>query len=205
MEQTQRRDPEDARVRGERAEAIGAYLARQRELRGITLEELSSATRIPLRSLQRLEKGAFDREPDGFARGFVRTVAIALGLPPDETVARMLPEATDTAERRGFGAGFGRRALAAALLLFALAIAALVWSGSRLLPTGWTRSRDEVVLRRDAVRALAKERGLLTAPPPPVGAAAEQAPADQKPHSLEAAPKRPASGAAKGRAARSEP
>jgi transcriptional regulator with XRE-family HTH domain len=190
MEQTQRRDPEVARVAGERAEAIGAYLARQRELRGITLEELSSATRIPLRSLQRLETGAFDREPDGFARGFVRTVAIALGLPPDETVARMLPEASGADERRGFGAGLGRRALAASLFLFALAIAALVWSGSRLLPTGWTRSRDEVVLRRDAVRALAKERGLLTPPPPPVAAPAEAKPADQKLPSLPTPPKR---------------
>ena len=46
-------------------------------------------TRIPIRSLARLEAGVFDAEPDGFARGFVRTVAIALGLPPDETVARM--------------------------------------------------------------------------------------------------------------------
>jgi cytoskeletal protein RodZ len=54
-----------------------------------------------VRSLRRLEAGAFDHEPDGFARGFVRTVASALGLPPDETVARMLPEATDDARSRG--------------------------------------------------------------------------------------------------------
>jgi hypothetical protein len=168
MEQTQRRDPEDARVAGERAEAIGAYLARQRQLRGISLDELSAATRIPLRSLRRLEAGAFDREPDGFARGFVRTVAVALGLPPDETVARMLPEASEEARRGGFGFGLGRRAIAASLLLVVLALAALVWTGSRVLPIGWTRNRDEMVVRRDAVRALAIEKGLL--PPPPVGA-----------------------------------
>ena len=67
MEQTQRGDPEDARVAGERAEAIGAYLGRQRRLRGISIEELSATTRIPVRSLQRLEKGAFDAVRDGFA------------------------------------------------------------------------------------------------------------------------------------------
>jgi transcriptional regulator with XRE-family HTH domain len=171
MEQTQRRDPEDARVAGERAEAIGAYLARQRQLRGISLDELSAATRIPLRSLQRLENGAFDEAPDGFARGFVRTVAVALGLPPDETVARMLPEASEEARRIGFGAGLGRRAVAAGLLVVVLGLGALVWTGSRILPIGWTRDRDAMVVRRDAVRALAQEHGLIAPPPPPpVGA-----------------------------------
>jgi hypothetical protein len=173
MEPTQRRDPEDARVTGERAEAIGAYLARQRQLRGITLEELSTATRIPMRSLQRLETGAFDREPDGFARGFVRTVAVALGLPPDETVARMLPEATETSRRSGFRDRLGRRAFAASALLVLLGLGILVWTGSRLLPIGWTRNRDAITVRRDAVRALAEEQGLVPAPaPPPVGASA---------------------------------
>jgi transcriptional regulator with XRE-family HTH domain len=86
------------------AERIGAYLARQRQLRGISVEDLAAQMRIPLRSLQRLEAGAFDHDPDGFARGFVRTVAMALGLPPDETIARMLPEADDGEGGPGAGA-----------------------------------------------------------------------------------------------------
>jgi transcriptional regulator with XRE-family HTH domain len=166
MEQTQRRDPEDARVAGERAEAIGAYLARQRRLRGISLDELAAATRIPIRSLQRLETGAFDHEPDGFARGFVRTVAVALGLPPDETVARMLPEATGDTRRSVFRGEVGWRALGVFTLLLTLGLVVLVWQGSRVLPIGWTRDRDTLLVRRDAVRALA-EQYAATHPAPP--------------------------------------
>lgn len=157
MEQAKRGEPEDARVAGERAEAIGAYLGRQRRLRGISIEELSTTTRIPVRSLERLEKGAFDAVPDGFARGFVRTVAIALGLPADETVARMLPEASGDAPRSMFRPEIAPRLLAAAGILLGIGLAALAFSGSRVLPAGWTRERDTVVVRRDAVRALAEE------------------------------------------------
>ena len=73
-------------------EPIGRYIAQQRRLRGIELDELATLTRIPRRSLERLEAGAFDHSPDGFSRGFVRTVAEAIGLDPDDAVARMLPE-----------------------------------------------------------------------------------------------------------------
>lgn len=79
-------------------EAIGAYLSRQRRLRGISLEALHDTTQIPLRSLERLEAGVFDKKPDGFVRGLVRTVAEALGLDPAETVTRMLNEPSPAAE-----------------------------------------------------------------------------------------------------------
>ncbi|RIL06961.1 MAG: hypothetical protein DCC71_04800 [Proteobacteria bacterium] len=184
MDAAERRIPKEPAVaRGERAEPIGAYLKRQRALRGISLEELAGATRIPLRSLQRLESGAFDADPDGFARGFVRTVANALGLPPDETVARMLPEVTDDGARAGRRRARVRRALAVVALLGVGAVGAIAWSGARLLPTSWTRSRDELVIRRDAVRALALEHGMLAPPaseaPPPVAAGVLQAPAHE--------------------------
>lgn len=174
MEPTQRGIPEDAAVASsERAEPIGAYLRRQRALREITLEQLSEATRIPLRSLQRLESGAFDREPDGFARGFVRTVAIALGLPPDETVARMLPEATDDGRAIHRGRQLLARLALAGAIAAGVALGFVAWSGVRLLP----ERRDEVLRRRDAVRALAIENGLVPAGPVPPVAAARPAPA----------------------------
>ena len=72
--------------------SIGGYLKAQRKIRGVGLEELSVRTRIPLRSLDRLEAGAFDGHPDGFVRGFVRTVSEGLGLDPDDTLMRMLSE-----------------------------------------------------------------------------------------------------------------
>jgi len=163
MEQTQRGVSEDAALASrERAEPIGAYLARQRVLRGITLEQLAENTRIPLRSLARLEAGVFDAEPDGFARGFVRTVAAALGLPPDETVARMLPEPSSDARQRGRLGIWLRRGLAAAAISFAVLLGIWIVTGRQLLPASWTRTRDEVVHRHDAIRALAEEQILKT-------------------------------------------
>jgi hypothetical protein len=159
MEQAKRGVSEDAQVASrERAEPIGAYLARQRVLRGITLEGLAETTRIPVRSLARLEAGVFDAAPDGFARGFVRTVALALGLPPDETVARMLPEANADDRQRGRLRIWFQRVLGAAALGFA--ILAVVWTvtGRQLLPSDWAGDRDELVLRRDAIRALAEQQ-----------------------------------------------
>ena len=67
-------------------DSIGRYLARQRRLRGVSLDDLAAQTCIPRRSLERLEDGAFDRQADGFVRGFVRTVAAALGLDAEEAV-----------------------------------------------------------------------------------------------------------------------
>jgi hypothetical protein len=165
MGQAERRIPEIAAV--EPAESIGSYLARQRRLRGIEIEELSRATRIPVRSLLRLESGAFDADPDGFVRGFVRTVAGALGLPADETIARMLPEVSGEAERPS--RRFGSRGLRAALALAALAaLGGGLWIASTHggLRAAHFPSRNALVVRRDAVRALAAERGILEAPDP---------------------------------------
>ncbi len=101
--------------------SIGAYLARQRQLRGISLEELEAETRIPRRSLARLEAGAFDGHSDAFARGFVRAVAGALGLDTEEALLRLLdaPRREEEAARR---AGLRARRLLLASLVAALAI-----------------------------------------------------------------------------------
>ncbi len=158
---------------GSRRGSIGAYLARQRRLRGISLENLCELTRIPQRSLERLEQGAFDRHPDGFARGFVRTVAAALGLDPDDTVTRMLDEPTVAANRES-----SRRArawgivLAGAVLALAVASVGLVtWKldGSRDLAP--EREPAEVT-RRDPVRALAEAQGIQGLAPARVAAPA---------------------------------
>lgn len=149
---------------------IGAYLARERQLRRISLDELSAATRVPRRSLERLEAGAFDEVRDGFSRGFVRAVAGALGLPPDETVARMLPEVR--AGRRP-ARPVRRLALPGGRILLPLGMAALGllawWVLGRPLPAA--RSLDEpdepprLLYRRDAVRELAAETPPSAKPP----------------------------------------
>jgi len=136
---------------------IGAYLARERQLRRISLDELSATTRLPRRSLERLEAGAFDEVRDGLARGFVRVVAVALGLPADETVARMLPEVHAAAglARRPPPLS-GGRPLA---LLVVAALGLLLWwaFGRPLPPAPAPEEPPQLLYRRDAVRELAAE------------------------------------------------
>jgi cytoskeletal protein RodZ len=70
-------------------EPIGTYLRRERELRGIALDEVADQTRIPLRQLERLEDGRLAELPgDVFIKGYLRAYARAVGLKADEVVAR---------------------------------------------------------------------------------------------------------------------
>jgi cytoskeletal protein RodZ len=141
--------------------SIGAYLARERRMRGISVGELAELTKIPTRSIERMEAGAFDGNPDGFVRGFVRTVALGLGLDPEEAVMRMLGEPADMAEVAG-GSAFqlDRRLLAIAALLVATVSLGLAFWGwaSRAPSTPADEDTPKIVYRRDAVRALADEQ-----------------------------------------------
>lgn len=142
-------------------EPIGVYLAAHRKLRGISLAELCEQTRIPLRSLERLEGGAFDGQADGFVRGFVRTVAISLGLDPEETVARMQSEPDGQMGRRPMARLSLRRVFLTAVLVFGSA--GLIALGSSVLdrvPDGARGSAEPVSIRRDPVRALAEAQGI---------------------------------------------
>lgn len=145
---------------------IGDYLRRQRVLRGITIEELSELTRIPLRSLERLERGQFDGEADGFVRGFVRTVALALGLDADDAVARMLQEPGAGVWERHAPGRRARQLLALGGLLVAVVLTGFV------LRAGWgvlvgdhgAEGARDVVVWRDPVRALADAAGVEVDP-----------------------------------------
>jgi len=60
---------------------FGEYLRRERELRGVTLEEISAATRISIRFLEAIESEELSKLPGGiFTRSFVRSYARFLGL-----------------------------------------------------------------------------------------------------------------------------
>ncbi len=156
-------------------EGIGSFLSRQRRVRGIALDELARRTRIPRRSLERLEEGAFDGRPDGFARGFVRTVARDLGLDPDDAVARMLAEPEAPGGLPSIDVG--RALLVLGGLLGMLGLVMAVWFGA-----GWLGDRPAVEsapplsVRRDAVRALAHQAGLLPEAGSPSGLAIDPAP-----------------------------
>jgi cytoskeleton protein RodZ len=67
---------------------FGEHLKREREMRGVTLEEISAATRIAPRFLAALESEQWELLPGGvFNRGFIRSVARFLGLDEDSLVA----------------------------------------------------------------------------------------------------------------------
>ena len=69
--------------------SIGTRLRHEREVRGMSLEEISRATRIPLSSVERLEADRFDDLPgEVFVRGFLRSYARAIGLDSEEVLAQ---------------------------------------------------------------------------------------------------------------------
>ncbi len=142
--------------------SIGQYLARQRELRGISIEELCARTKLPRRNIERLESGALDGQPDGFVRGFVRTIADALGLDADEAVMRLMhePEADDeiAAAAEGRTRLYRLGAAVLGLVLVALLGSAVVrWLGQpeelEVLP----EADSGVTYRVDVVRDLARD------------------------------------------------
>jgi len=67
---------------------FGEHLKRERELRGVSLDEIAAATRIKTSFLEALENGRWNELPGGaFNRGFVRATAHFLGLDEDGMVA----------------------------------------------------------------------------------------------------------------------
>jgi cytoskeleton protein RodZ len=67
---------------------FGEHLKREREMRGVSLEEISLATRIAPRFLAALESEQWEKLPGGvFNRGFIRSVAHYLGLDEESMVA----------------------------------------------------------------------------------------------------------------------
>ena len=76
--------------------SFGEKLKLEREKRTITLEQISSSTKIGTRMLQALEEDKFNQLPGGiFNKGFVRAYARCLGLDEDQTVADYLEASGD--------------------------------------------------------------------------------------------------------------
>ena len=181
-----RKDPSASGGR-EHVAGVGPYLAAQRRMRRISLDELADRTKIPRRNLERLEAGAFDAAPDGFSRGFVRSVADALGLDPDEAVMHLMREPpADDADveglRRTRAIAVRAAAAAAAVIALVLLLRLLLTLLAPVARSG--HGEPEMVYRRDAVRSLAdaaREGSLapsLAAAPEAPGGGAAPAPAE---------------------------
>ncbi|WP_373046247.1 helix-turn-helix domain-containing protein [Vulgatibacter sp.] len=89
-------------------ESFGRYLAQQRELRGLELVDVARETKLSPAAIQALEGERFDELPARvFVVGYLRAYARAVGLGPDELVARYdewrramgLPESSEPAAK----------------------------------------------------------------------------------------------------------
>jgi cytoskeleton protein RodZ len=77
-----------------KAGLFGERLRREREMRGVSLDDIAAATKIGTRLLRALEDEQFELLPGGiFNKGFVRAYAKYLGLNEDEAVADYLQAA----------------------------------------------------------------------------------------------------------------
>jgi cytoskeleton protein RodZ len=78
---------------------FGEHLKREREMRNVSLEEVSAATRISVRFLEALEDEQWERLPGGvFNRGFIRSVARFLGLDEEGLIAEYAMETRERPE-----------------------------------------------------------------------------------------------------------
>jgi transcriptional regulator with XRE-family HTH domain len=114
---------------------FGEELRRERLIREVSLEEISSATKISVRLLTALEKSDLSRLPAPvFTRGFIRSYSRHLGLDPDEMVNAYLADlAPDKAREGGARRGGlrsrflrGRRAAASTIVISVTAVLLLL-------------------------------------------------------------------------------
>lgn len=113
---------------------FGRYLAQQRELRGMTRDDVAAQTRIPAALLHALESGQAERLPEKiFVLNYIRAYAQTIGLSPEEAVLRYEeigggsgPHATP-AELEKQRRGHAFKVLALVLIGLALLVGAFVW------------------------------------------------------------------------------
>ncbi len=68
---------------------FGKFLTQQRELRGMSRDEVARATRIPMSVILSLESGQVEKLPARvFVVNYIRAYARVIGLSPDEAVLR---------------------------------------------------------------------------------------------------------------------
>jgi cytoskeletal protein RodZ len=72
---------------------FGSKLRAARERRGLSLRQISAATKIPMLTLEALERNDLTRLPGGiFSRAFVRAYALEVGLDPDTAIEEFMGE-----------------------------------------------------------------------------------------------------------------
>ena len=129
-------------------ETIGSFLKHKRERKHLSLAEVARVTRIPAPTLVSIEGDRFDELPgEVFVRGFLKSYAQAVGVVPEEILARYtssrrvafvtpMPIASPvTAVRTGQGRRFGVAiAFVLLLILFTLALSIVLKPRGRDVP-----------------------------------------------------------------------
>lgn len=172
----------------ETAQEFGEELRRERELRDVSREQLSSVTKVSMRHIAALETGRYEQLPGAvFAKGFVRVIALHLGLDAERTVAAFRHVHSgweeDCAKRKGQAststAGLRlsqpRRAVSSSTTLRGLAIAlvlAAVTGGAAFLRTRGADRRGSAASTAPVARL---ESGAASLALPPAVAAATMA------------------------------
>jgi cytoskeleton protein RodZ len=158
--------------------AFGENLRREREMRGVSLEEISSATKISLRFLDAIEREDFSKLPGGiFSRSFIRSYARYLGLDEERVVAEFQlaahPQVEFDLHRMPTGkSGFGRPG--ARTPLVATLVAAILLVGGYVLFRYASRTTE--------APAVPPPAPVATAPPPtPAPAPAPATPGNATP------------------------
>jgi len=161
------------------SEPFGKVLVGARVARGMTLQQVSASTKIPVSKLQAIERDEIESLPGGiFTRGFVRSYAEAVGLDPQETLAQFearFPEESSVATLHATIEGraneeFVKRQRTAKVLFWSalLAVPLVVWLLAVVMQD--TRSPAEPA---EAVAVEVEPAGALESqvPPPPAAVA----------------------------------
>jgi cytoskeletal protein RodZ len=127
-------------------ETVGQRLREAREAKGLTIEDVASATRIPTRHLQSLEDSEWHKLPAStYSVGFAKNYATAVGLDRGEIAEQLraemgseLPAHYSTAPVETFEPVDGNRAMPKGIVVGALValvaiIALLTWLSNREL------------------------------------------------------------------------
>jgi cytoskeletal protein RodZ len=135
---------------------FGERLKRERELREVTLEEITSATRIGPRFLEALENEDWEKLPGGvFNRGFVRSVARYLGLDEEAFLAEYDlahgTQAASVADRRDDPIPSPPKWIPLALILGIAALLAGLYFGGRFAWRYYQARRAKSSLSSNAV------------------------------------------------------
>ncbi len=134
--------------------SFGENLRREREMRGVTLDEISAATKISVRFLKAIEAEDLPILPGGiFTRSFIRAYARYLGLDEDRILAEYLlvaqPRAELTPSRITVSKQLPQRGSLRAVFLV-LVIASAIMGGSYLL---YRHSRRAAEMQGNAIRS----------------------------------------------------